>query len=251
MQFMESADLRPGSRNNSAGRFATTQWSLVLAAGERGHVESDRALEKLCRAYWSPLYSYIRRRVADVHEAQDLTQAFFERLLEKRFLSQADPERGRFRAFLITAFKHFLSNEWEKVRADKRGGGQVPFSLDFPGAESACVALTDTLTAERLFERQWAITLLTRVMQRLQREMERSGKGLHFHTLKEYLGGSGDSSYGAAADRLGISEPAARMAASRMRGRYRELLHDEIAQTVSTPGEIDDEVRHLFATFAD
>jgi RNA polymerase sigma-70 factor (ECF subfamily) len=180
-----------------------------------------------------------------------LTQSFFERLLEKRYLAQADPERGRFRSFLITAFKHFLSNEWEKARAVKRGGGQVVLPFDFASQDSAAGDFTNNLTPERLYERQWAITLLNRVMHRLQREMERDGKGQYFQALKDYIGGAADSSYSAVATELGMTEPAARMAASRLRGRYRELLRDEIAHTVSTPDEIDEEVRHLFATFAD
>ncbi len=248
---MKSDDQQSDSRPNDGGEFATTQWSLVLAAGEGANSKSDRALEKLCRTYWPPLYAYVRRRVSDLHEAQDLTQAFFERLLEKRFLAQADPERGRFRAFLITAFQHFLAKEWDKARAQKRGGGLLTFSLDFASQDSSGNNFATDLTAERLYERQWAITLLHRVMSRLQREMERSGKVRQFQVLKELIGGSGDSSYAAAAGELDISESAARMAASRMRGFYRELLRDEIAQTVSTPEEIDDEVRHLFATFAD
>ncbi|MCZ6853443.1 MAG: sigma-70 family RNA polymerase sigma factor, partial [Gammaproteobacteria bacterium] len=159
-------------------------------------------------------------------------------------------ERGRFRAFLITAFKHFLSKEWEKAKTQKRGGARTTFSLDFASQDSSWSELAGTLTAERLYERQWAITLLNRVMSRLQREMERSGKGQQFHSLKEFIGGSGDSSYSIAASDLGLTESAARMAASRMRGRYRELLRDEIAQTVSSQEDIDNEVQHLFETFS-
>jgi RNA polymerase sigma-70 factor (ECF subfamily) len=231
--------------------FATTHWSLVLAAGERGSAESERALEMLCRAYWPPLYVYARRRVADVHQAQDLTQGFFARLLEKKFLADADPGRGRFRAFLITAFKHYLSKEWDQARAQKRGGGRVSFPLDFAWHESHSGVAAADLSAEQLYERQWAITLLDRVMRRLQREMERAGKGRQFQALKELIGGSQETSYQTVAAELGINEAAARMAASRLRGRYRELLRDEIVQTVSTPEEIDDEVRHLFAVFGD
>lgn len=206
---------------------------------------------KNCAAYWPPLYGYVRRRVSEVHEAQDLTQAFFERLLEKRYLADADPERGRFRAFLITAFKHFLSTEWDKAKAQKRGGGERILSLDFAAQDSSCSEPADQLTAERAYERQWAVTLLNRVMNRLQREMERNGKGQHFRCLKEFIGGSGNSSYGTAAADMGLSESAARMAASRMRGRYRELLRAEIAQTVSSQEDIESEVQFLFATFSD
>lgn len=247
---MDSTDPPPNAPPSPAEQFVTTHWSLVLAAGDRGGTASDRALEMLCRAYWPPLYAYVQRRVSDKHEAQDMTQAFFERLLEKRYLAQADPQRGRFRAFLITAFKHFLANEWDKARAQKRGGGHVVLPLDFDSHEATPDVGVDALTPERLYERDWAITLLNRVMSRLQREMERNGKGQQFQILKSFIGGSSESSYAQAGTELGISEAAARMAASRIRGRYRELLRDEIAQTVSSPDEIDDEVRHLFAVFA-
>ena len=248
---MESDDQKTASQPNQARPFATTEWSLVLAASDRGDAKSVRALEKLCHAYWPPLYAYVRRRVNDIHEAQDLTQAFFERLLEKNYLAQADPERGLFRAFLITAFKHFLSKEWDKARTQKRGGGRAAFSLDFASQDSSWSELSETLTAERLYQRQWAITLLNRVINRLQREMERKGKGQQFQGLKEFLGGADGTSYANAAVELGISEPAARMAASRMRGRYRELLRDEIAQTVSSQEDVDNEVELLFAAFSD
>ena len=163
----------------------------------------------------------------------------------------ADPQRGRFRAFLITAFKHFLSKEWDKAKAQKRGGGQAVISLDFAAQDSAAAfEPAEELTADQLYERQWAITLLGRVMHRLQREMERSGKAQQFQSLKEFIGGTGDSSYASAAADLRLSESAARMAASRMRGRYRDLLRDEIAQTVSSEEDIDTEVQHLFETFS-
>lgn len=246
---MDSTDSTPVVRSESGGQFATTHWSIVLAAGDRDDAESDRAMEHLCRAYWPPLYAYARRREIDIHAAQDMTQAFFLRVLEKNDLAQADPERGRFRAFLITAFKHFLANEWEKARTLKRGGRHCTFSLDFAAHDSVHPG-SDESSPELLYERQWAITLLNRVMNRLQREMERDGKGRQFQTLKQFIAGSGESSYVEAAAELGTNEAAARMAASRMRGRYRDLLRDEIAQTVSTPEEIDDEVRHLFAVFA-
>jgi RNA polymerase sigma-70 factor (ECF subfamily) len=251
MAPMENDYQPAGTPKDQPRGFATTHWSLVLAAGERGGAESDRALEQLCRAYWTPLYAYVRRRVRDVHEAQDLTQAFFERLLEKRYLVQADPQRGRFRSFLITTFKHFLANEWERARTEKRGGGQVVLSLDYASHDFAAGDATDKRTPEQLYERQWAIALLNRVMSRLQREMERNGRARQFQTLKEFIGGASQSSYVTASAELGMSESAARMATSRLRGRYRELLRDEIAHTVSAPDEIDEEIRDLFAMFND
>lgn len=238
-------------RRNQAGQFATTHWSLVLAAGNRRHDESDRALDKLCRAYWPPLYAYVRRRVRDIDEAQDLTQSFFERLLDKQYLADADPERGRFRSFLITAFKRFVSKERDKAAATKRGGGQSFFSVDFASQERSWGALHDTLTAERIYERQWAVTLLNSVMARLQREMERGGKAQQFHLLKDFVGGAETAKYSTIAPAAGLSESAARMAASRMRGRYRELLREEIAQTVESEDDIDGEVQLLFSTFAE
>ena len=200
-----------------------------------------------------PLYAYVRRRVFDIDEAQDLTQAFFVRLLEKNYMADADPERGRFRVFLLTALKHFLSKEWDKAKAQKRGGGALPISLDFAVGDShAAIEPVDGLTAEQLYERQWAITLLNRVMQRLERELERAGKLLQFRRLKDFLiGHSEGTKYADVAWELGMTESAARMAVSRMRRRYRELLRNEISQTVLSPEDINDEIRLLFTTFAD
>ena len=229
-------------------QFSTTQWSVVLAAGQRSTVESNSALERLCKSYWPPLYAYVRRRVADLHEAQDLTQAFFERMLEREYLKDADPHRGRFRSFLLTAFRHFLSKEWEKARARKRGGAVHHISFDFDSQSSQLP--NDPLTPEKIFEREWAVTLLARVMHRLQRDMERSGKGRQFELQKHFLNGDGaEFTFADVAAELGQSEAAARMAASRLRQRYRELLRDEIAQTLTSKDDIDDEIRSLFAAF--
>tara|TARA_R110002072_G_scaffold303099_1_gene493542 strand:+ start:293014 stop:293757 length:744 start_codon:yes stop_codon:yes gene_type:complete len=247
MESCNESDLR----RNNAGQFATTHWSLILAAGNRDHDEFQHALEKLCQAYWPPLYAYVRRRVSNIHEAQDLTQAFFERLLDKQYLADADPSRGRFRSFLITAFKRFLSKERDKAAAQKRGGTRITFSADFASQDRNWGALHDTLTAERIYERQWAVTLLNRVMTRLQREMERNGKSQQFNLLKDFSIGTETETYASVASVLGQSESAARMAASRMRKRYRQLLREEIAQTVATPEEIDSEVQHLFDTFSE
>ena len=237
------------SQGNAIGRFATTQWSLVNAAGNREDENSNQALETLCQAYWPPLYAYVRRRVRDSHEAQDLTQAFFQRLLEKHYLADASADRGRFRAFLITAFKHFLSKEWDKSKALKRGGGRLPISLDFESADSQiCIEPTSGLTAEQLYDQQWAITMLTRVMESLEAEYVAKGKADHFVELKAYiLREHAGTTYAQVASRLNMTEAAAKKAGSRLRRRYRERLYEEISQTVSSPEEVDDEIRNLLA----
>ncbi|MEQ9408217.1 MAG: sigma-70 family RNA polymerase sigma factor [Fuerstiella sp.] len=243
-------DSREPSRSlkRSEAEFATTQWSLVLAAGEQGTEKSSRALEKLCRGYWPPLYAYARRRAVSIHEAQDLTQAFFERVLEQNYLADATPERGRFRAFLITAFKHFLANEWDRQTALKRGGKVRRLSLDFDSDRHAGrIETAHSETPDQIYERQWTLTLLDRVIQRLQREQERAGRGAEFHRLKHFIIGQSGESYAQAAADLGMNESAARMAASRMRQWYRQLLRDEIAQTVASPDDVDDEIQHMFA----
>ena len=206
-------------------------------------------MESLAQAYWYPLYAYIRRRVPDVNEAQDLTQAFFAELLEKNYVGQATAERGRFRSFLLTAFKHFLGKEWEKAKAQKRGGGRLPISLNFPSADSSLsVEPPAGLTAEQVYDRHWAIALLTRITERLQSEFEDAGKAAQFEEFKGFLIGDSDgTTYAQAAAKLGMTEAAAKKAGSRMRQRYRELLREEIAQTVSCAEEVDDEIRSLFA----
>lgn len=210
---------------------------------------SSAALAELAQAYWYPIYAYIRRRTPDIHAAQDLTQSFFQRLLEKNTIAAADQERGRFRAFLLTACKRFLVNELEKAHAVKRGGGVPHLSLDFDLGESKYgTQAVDTLTPDRLFEQQWAITLLARVLERLEQEMETKGKGEQFVHLKRLLSGSGRSNaISSVARELGQTEGAVKVAAHRLRQRYRELLREEIAQTVASPGEVDDEIRSLFA----
>lgn len=230
--------------------FATTHWSVVIAAGQNSSSDSRQALESLCKMYWAPLYSYVRRRVPDVHEAHDLTQAFFAELLEKNYVGSATPDRGRFRAYLLTAFKHFLSKEWEKVKALKRGGGRSPLSLDFEIADSSYGNDPKAgLTAEQLYERQWTLTLLAQVMQRLAEEFTQAGKQEQFEELKGFLiGDQSGITYADAARRLNTTEAAVKMSVSRMRKRYRELLRAEIAQTVTGPEEIDDEIRNLFET---
>lgn len=232
--------------------FATTRWSVVLVAGHKSSPDADAALAKLCETYWFPLYAYVRRRGHSVNEAQDLTQEFFARLIEKDYVASADPERGRFRAFLLTSFKHFLSKERDKARAQKRGGGRSLVSLDLALGESRYVAgPTNALTPEQLYDRQWTVTLLDRVMSRLEEEMRESGKADWFDRLKELIaGGSGDATYAKAAESLDTTEAAAKMATHRMRKRHRELLRREIAETIEHVADVEDEIRSLFATFS-
>jgi RNA polymerase sigma-70 factor (ECF subfamily) len=229
--------------------FATTHWSLVEKAGHQSSAESRRALESLCQSYWYPLYAYVRRRVSDRTEAEDLTQAFFTELIEKNYVGDATPERGRFRAFLLTALKHFLSKQWEKGRAKKRGGGRLPISLDFASADSRfTIEPASNLTAEQIYERQWAVALLDRAIGRLEQEFVKADKGDQFAKLKGFIIGDHEgTTYAEVAGELNMSVAAAKMAASRMRRRYRELIREEIAQTVSEPSEIDDEIQKLFA----
>jgi RNA polymerase sigma-70 factor (ECF subfamily) len=231
--------------------FLTTHWSLVVQAADRESPASAEALEALCRTYWLPLYRFVRRRARNIDEAHDLTQEFFARLLEKNYLSAAQPDRGRFRAFLLTAFKHFLANEWEKSRAQKRGGGRPAIPLDFRTGDSHhAIEPAGGLTPEEAYDREWAMTLLAAVIASLQEEFTREGKQTEFDSLKGFLTGEhAGETFAAAARRLGRSEGAVKMAVQRLKGRFRERLRDEIARTVSGPDEIDAEIRDLFAAF--
>jgi RNA polymerase sigma-70 factor (ECF subfamily) len=244
--------MNDSNQSDSPRTFATTRWSVVLVAGQKSSPDADAALATLCETYWFPLYAYVRRRGHNVGEAQDLTQEFFARLLEKDYVTAADPERGRFRAFLLTSFKHFLSKERDKARAQKRGGGRFPLSLDLASGESRyAVGPTDTLTPEQLYDRQWTVALLDRIMRRLEEEMRESGKADWFERLKGFIaGGSGGATYAKTAESLGTTEAAAKMATHRMRQRYRELLRREIAETVEHVADVEDEIRSLFAAFS-
>lgn len=220
--------------------FATTRWSLVAAARDR----ADEALADLCRLYWYPLYAYVRRRGHDAAEAEDLTQAFFARLLEKNGLASVTPTRGRFRSFLLAACQNFLANEHDRAQALKRGGGRV-VSLD--DADARYRREPDHgETPERLFERRWALELLDRALRRLREEYERKGKARLYDALKGTLAGDAAAPYAALANELGLTEGAVKTAVHRLRGRYAELLREEIGETVAAPAEIDDEVRALF-----
>ncbi len=228
--------------------FVTTQWSVVLRAAQPADSTAQAALESLSRRYWFPLYAFARRRVSTIHEAQDLTQEFFLRLLETNLLAAASPERGRFRNFLLASLKNFLANEWDRATAQKRGGGRKRLSLDWETAESRLsLEPTHSDTPEREFERQWALTLLDVVIQRLQDEFARAGKSQQFELFKETLTGNrGGFDYSSVSAKLQLSEDAARQTAHRLRKRYRELLREEVAQTVETPADVEDEIHRLF-----
>ena len=229
--------------------FATTHWSLVLAAGKGASADGQEALSALCQAYWYPLYAYVRRHGHQPDDARDLTQEFFARLLEKHYLQSADPERGRFRSFLLTAFQRFLSKERDRERAKKRGGGARPLPLDFEAGERRYgLEPAHEATAERIYEQRWALTLLDRVFARLRDEFDRAGKQKEFNSFKVYLTGeAGTPSHREAAAELGMTEGAVKVAVHRLRRRYRDLVREEIAQTVAGPEDVDEELRHLFS----
>lgn len=234
-------------------RFVTTRWSIVLAAGQAVSQESQGALESLCETYWLPVYAYVRRVVARVEDAQDLTQGFFAQLLEKEAIAKADPERGRFRAFLLTALKNFLTNERLKARAEKRGGGKLALSLDFDSGESRClIEPSHELTPERLFERRWVLTLLDLVLDQLRIELVEEGKEPHFETFKAALTGEmANADYEEAAEALGMTAAGAKQAAYRLRKRYRELFRLEVARTVADDADVDDEIGRLLESLSE
>ena len=249
MAVMSPADPRPWSFPQGVARFATTRWSLVLAAGRDASPDSEQALAALCETYWYPLYAFARRSGYATADAQDATQDFFAALLEKDYLRLAVSERGRFRSFLVAAFKHFLSKERARARAQKRGGGRRLVALDFQDGETRYHREPGhALTPERIFERRWALTLLDRVLGLLQEELAGAGKRHLFDHLKAFVGGDkGSRSYVQVGADLGMSEGAVKVAVHRLRQRYRELLRAEIAQTLADPADVDEELRHLFA----
>jgi len=232
--------------------FATTHWSVVLKAGQSNTTQARDALAKLCQTYWYPLYAYVRHRGHSVHDAQDLTQAFFARLLARHWVSDAKQDRGRFRTFLLTAMSRFLSDEWDKLRAQKRGGGValLPLQLD-TGETRYGNEPADNSTPEQYFERRWALTLLDTVLQRLRGEYEHEGKGALFAALHPTLVGDRElQPYAKLAADLGMQEGAVKVAVHRLRKRYRQLLREEIAETMAASEDIDEELHHLFAVLA-
>ncbi|WP_406698331.1 ECF-type sigma factor [Singulisphaera sp. Ch08] len=230
-------------------RFHTTRWSLILAARDRGQGGAHEALAALCETYWYPLYAFVRSRGHDAESAQDLVQGFFTRLLERGDLATVDPGKGKFRSFLMAACSHYLANQADHDRAKKRGGGRPLISIDRLKAEGRYgLEPVDLLTAERLFERQWALILLEQVLGQLEAEMVRSGKARQFEVLRPVLLGSAlRVPYAEVAAALGVSEQAARASAQRLRRRYRVLLRGEVARTLDDPSEVDEEILALFA----
>lgn len=247
-----SAAVPNDSRASRAGRFATTHWSIVLAAANPASAKSLDALTALCEAYWYPLYAFVRRNGHNPEDAQDLTQEFFARLVEKNHLAAVARDKGRFRSFLLASLKHFLANEWDKACAQKRGGGQSFIRLDDTSAEGRYkLEPHDEASADKLFERRWALTLLERVLARLREEHAAAGKVKHFDALKSFIGGErGAEGYAAVGASLGMSVANVKVTVHRLRKRYRELLRDEIAQTVGSEPEIEDEIRHLFSALS-
>lgn len=236
------------SRNAGGMAFVTTRWSVVLAAQGRSPAAQE-ALETLCRAYWRPLYWFIRRQGSTSEEAQDLTQAFFALLLERRDLDAVRAEKGRLRSYLLVSLKHFLVNERHRAMALKRGEGRTPISLEgLEEDERADLEPADNLTADRIYEHRWALTVLDKVLVRLGEEYKAAGNAILFDRLKELLADEQDGpSQAEVATELEMTENAVKQAFHRFRLRYRQLLREEIAQTVATPGDVEDELRHLIA----
>jgi len=229
------------------GRFATTQWSLVVASAGGEGPGAREALAELCRIYWPPVYAHLRRRGTSIDRALDITQGFFATLLEKNYVAEARRDRGRFRTFLLASLAHYEANVRDHERALKRGGGRVPISLDAVRAEEEHrVEPSHDETAEKIFDRRWARALLRASVDRLRDEMDRAGKKERCGTLLPYLVGDSDRSFREAGTELGINETAARVAAHRMKHRFRTILREEVARTVAEPSQVEAELRHLF-----
>lgn len=244
---MSPSDSEPGQRFGGAS-FRTTQWSAVILASDLEAPGAEEALANLCQDYWYPLYAYVRRRGYNPHDAEDLTQDFFRRLLTKSMLEGISREGGKFRSFLLTALNRFLCNQWERAQAQKRGGGSLILSLDDDAEERYQLEPADNITPERLFEKRWAFAVLDQVARTLQREYQEKGKARLFQKLQPLLiGGEDLQSYASMAQDLNLSESAVKVSAHRLRKRYAELLREEISRTVGTTAEVQEELRHLLA----
>ncbi len=243
------SESHPASASPIPCSFATTHWSVVLAAGRADSPLAAAALEKLCRSYWYPLYAYVRRSGCNREDAEDLTQEFFARILRQQDLDAVRREKGRFRSYLIVALKHFLVNEWKRGQTQKRGGGCLFIALDQVLADDLYnQEPADGQTAEKIYDRRWATTTLERVLMQLQTEYSAAGRERQFECLRDFLSGDAPSKRQAEmAMELGISEGAVKQAVHRMRQKYRELLREEIAHTVATLGDVEDEMRYLIS----
>jgi RNA polymerase sigma factor (sigma-70 family) len=231
--------------------FATTHWTVVLAAGRAHTPQADHALEELCRTYWYPLYAYVRRRGYTHEDAEDLTQGFFARFLERNYLEGLTSEKGRFRAFLLASLKHFLANEWDRAHRQKRGGDIPVLSLDWEHADDRYkINLPDDLSPDKIYDREWALALLERVITRLRESCAATDQAQLFDKLKPFLTmDKGALPYAQAAVELNMAEGAVRVAVHRLRKRYRDLLREEITQTLSDPAQVEEEMRALLGAF--
>jgi len=246
MPVVQAPDSDSGRSSDHPQWFVTTRWSVVLAAGQRNAAGSVEALEFLCRRYWPPIYAFIQRRGFAPADAQDLTQEFFARLLEKDSIEAADAAKGKFRTFLLTALTRFLINERERGQAQKRGGGCIHLSLDFEAEDRHRFEPAATATPETIYERRWVEALLEAVLSRLREEHEGAGERERFEMLKPFLVAEEEAPSGAeVASRLGLTESAAYSAVHRLRQRYGEILREEIGHTVNSAAEIEDELRYL------
>jgi len=243
------SDQNPTTQPAAAGVFVTTHWTVVLAASRIGSPQAGVALEELCRTYWYPLYAYVRRHGRSREEAEDLTQGFFARLLEKNYLEGISSDGGKFRSFLLVAFKRFLANESDRANRQKRGGGATALSLDWGEAEDRYqITPANNLSPDKLFDRAWATVVLERVITRLRDEHHGEGKGDLYERLKSFLMmGKAEIPYAKAAEDLKMSEGAVRVSVHRIRKRYRELLREEITQTLANPGQAEEEMQALFS----
>lgn len=234
---------------DSADIFATTHWSVVLAAGPADNEKSLDALQKLCETYWRPVYVFVRRKGFSPDDSEELTQEYFAQLLKSHSFRYLDREKGKFRAFLLASVKNFLANEWDRRTAKKRGSGRTILSLDQASGE-AWFRAVDSESPDLLFERRWALTLLESVMKQLQDEFSRRGQAPLFEALKPALSGDGQrESHSVVGERLGMTEGAVKVAIHRLRQKYRAFLRAEIGRTVASPGEIEEEIRYLFQLF--
>jgi len=239
---------RPKTPTTGNAAFMTTHWSIVRAAGDSSAPKHEQALSTLCQTYWFPLYAYLRRNGHDANEAADHTQAFFTQLLDKKYLRQVQPKPGKFRSFMLTALKHFVANQRKYDRAKKRGGGKNILSLNYDQAENRYALEPATnLSPEKLFEKSWALTVLTRTMERLEEELAAKNRQKLFEHLRAYVVAEQSAvPYHDLSDKLEMTEGAIRVAVHRLRQRCKEILRDEVAQTVATAEEVEEEIRSLF-----